>query len=380
MVAMIDRPLWQARIREAFGSAPVVWLSGVRRSGKTVLAGTFDAEVFLNCDLPSSEERLKDPESFFRSVGKGLVVLDEVHQLPDPSRVLKIAADAFPEIRVLATGSSTLAATQKFRDSLAGRKRAVELVPVLAEEAENFGAVDPELRLLRGGLPPALLGGDRDFYAEWLDSYFARDVQELFRLAKRAEFLRFVELVLRQSGGMLETTSLAKHAGVSRPTVMSWLEVIQVTHAARILRPYSEGGRREIVGQPKIYGFDTGFVCYVRGWDSLRPEDCGVLWEHLVLDTLCSVPLSKICFWRDKQRREVDFVIPRGRAAVDAIECKWRADAFGTRGLAAFRENYPEGRNYVVSPQIRDRYEQRRSGLDIVFLPVGMLREEFARG
>jgi len=89
-------------------------------------------------------------------------VLDEVHQLPDPSRILKIAADAFPEVRVLATGSSTLAATHKFRDSLTGRKRAVELVPVLAEEAGNFGVTDLEGRLLRGGLPPTLLDADSE--------------------------------------------------------------------------------------------------------------------------------------------------------------------------------------------------------------------------
>jgi hypothetical protein len=49
---------------------------------------------------------------------------------------------------------------------------------------------------------------------------------------------------------------------------MSWLEVLQVTHMARMLRPYAEEGRREIVGTPKLNGFDTGFVCHARGWDS----------------------------------------------------------------------------------------------------------------
>lgn len=61
-----------------------------------MLAKSLGAEVFLNCDLPSSAERLRDPESFFRSIGKGLVVPDEVLQLPDPSQILKIAADALP--------------------------------------------------------------------------------------------------------------------------------------------------------------------------------------------------------------------------------------------------------------------------------------------
>jgi predicted AAA+ superfamily ATPase len=131
---MIDRPFWTGRLAAAWKQASIVWLTGPRRVGKTVLARSLPEAEFLNCDLPSVAERLRDPESFFRSVQKPLVVLDEVHQLPDPSRLLKIGADDFPRLKILATGSSTLAATQKFRDSLAGRKRVVELVPVLHEE------------------------------------------------------------------------------------------------------------------------------------------------------------------------------------------------------------------------------------------------------
>lgn len=373
---MIERPFWRERLHAAWRQASIIWLTGVRRAGKTVLAQSLPDTEFVNCDLPSAAERLRDPEVFFRALQKPVVVLDEVHQLPDPSRLLKIAADAFPKLKVLATGSSTLAATQKFRDSLTGRKRSVELMPVLAEELAAFGIHDIRERLRRGGLPPALLaaGRESEFYAEWLDSYFARDVQELFRLGKRGEFLRFVELVLRQSGGMLEVASLTKHAGVSRPTATAWLDVLQITHVAHLLRPYAEGGRREILAQPKAYGFDTGFVCHARGWEDLRPEDCGLLWEHLVLDTLLSLPAARVHFWRDKQQREVDFVLPRGRNVVDAIECKWRTDAFEPRNLAAFRANYPRGRNFVVSPQVQTAYEQKRGALAVTFLPIADLR------
>ena len=66
------------------------------------------------------------------------------------------------------------------------------------------------------------------------------------------------------------------------------------------------------MAQPKAYGFDTGFVCHTRGWDSLRPEDCGILWEHLVLDTLVAAGHTRIHYWRDKTDHEVDFVIPQG--------------------------------------------------------------------
>jgi predicted AAA+ superfamily ATPase len=377
---MIDRPLWHKRLATAWKQVPVVWLTGVRRVGKTVLAQSLPDTEFLNCDLPSTAERLRDPEGFFRSVKARVVVLDEVHQLPDPSRILKIAADAFPELKVLATGSSTLAATQKFRDSLTGRKRTVELLPVLAEELGAFGVTDLRDRLLRGGLPPALLAEERpaDFYGEWMDSYFARDVQELFHLEKRGAFLKLLELVRRQSGGLLEISSLAKHSGVSRPTVMNWLEVFQITHTAHLLRPYAAGGRREILAQPKVYGFDTGFVCHARGWDTLRAEDSGRLWEHLVLDALLSIPVAPIHFWRDKQQREVDFVIPRGRGVVDAIECKWNVDSFEMRSLAAFRENYPHGNNFVISPQTTTRYDRKADNMNVTFLPIADLRSLWA--
>ncbi|MCX6891570.1 MAG: ATP-binding protein [Verrucomicrobia bacterium] len=374
---MIERPVWQERLAAAWKQAAIVWLTGPRRVGKTVLAQSVADAEYFNCDLPSVAERLRDPESFYCSIRQPTVILDEVHQLPDPSRLLKIGADAFPRLRILATGSSTLAATQKFRDTLTGRKRVMALVPVLHEEAAAFGVADTRKRLLRGGLPPALLGEGHnpEFYAEWLDSYFARDVQELFRLEKRAGFLRVLELLLRQSGGLLEVTRLAAESAISRPTITNWLEVYQVTHVVHVLRPFSAGGRREIIAQPKVFGFDTGLVCHARGWDRLRAEDCSTLWEHLVLDALLAAGVPRVQFWRDKQQREVGFVVPRGREAVDAIECKWQPQSFEARGLAAFRSLYPNGRNFVVSPLSGPAYDRTVSGLEVSFLSPGDLRQ-----
>jgi uncharacterized protein len=373
---MVERSFWLGRLAAAWRQVPIVWLAGPRRVGKTVLAQQIENARFLNCDLPSVAERLADPESFFRNVAEPVVVFDEVHQLDDPSRLLKIAADAFPKLKVLATGSSTLAATRKFRDSLTGRKRVVSLVPVLFQELASFGIKDVRQRLLRGGLPSVLIDHqDRnEFFREWLDSYFARDVQELFHVEKRAGFLRVLEILLRQSGGMFDVSRIARESEVSRPTVMNWLEVFQVTQTVRIVRPYSAGGRREIVAQPKAYSFDTGFVCHLRGWDDLRPDDCGGLWEHLVLDTLIAAGQPAIHYWRDKQQREIDFVLPQGRQGVDAIECKWNAKAFEPRGLLAFREHYPKGRNFVVCPFDDNPYQKTVAGLEVSFLsPTDLL-------
>jgi predicted AAA+ superfamily ATPase len=155
------------------------------------------------------------------------------------------------------------------------------------------------------------------------------------------------------------------------------MDVLQITHMTCWVRPFAEGGRREILARPKVYGFDTGFVRYARGWEDLRPEDCGLLWEHLVLDTLRSAQVPKIHFWRDKQQREIDFVLPRGRDTVDALECKWNQDAFEPRGLKAFRENYPQGGNYLLCPGVRHRVTRRFGELEVVTLPIEDVRKEF---
>jgi predicted AAA+ superfamily ATPase len=372
---MIDRPAWTERLEAAWRQAPIVWLAGPRRAGKTFLARQIPRARFLNCDLPSVAERLSDPESFYRGVKDPVVIFDEVHQLEDPSRLLKIGADAFPHLKILATGSSTLAATRKFRDSLTGRKCIVQLVPVLYDELSAFGIRDIRERLWRGGFPSVLLGQQEpaEFFAEWLDSYFARDVQELFHVEKRSGFLRVFELLLCQSGGLLDVSRIASESQISRPTVTNWLEVFQVTQTLRVLRPYSAGGRREIVAQPKMFGFDTGLVCHVRGWEQLRSDDCGTLWEHLVLDTLIEAGAPAIHFWRDKQHREVDFVLPRGRRGVDAIECKWNPKAFEVAAMRAFRERYPQGRNFVVSPSEGQPYARNVGGLDVTFLSPSAL-------
>jgi predicted AAA+ superfamily ATPase len=367
---MIQRPYWHGRVEEAWKKAPIAWLSGVRRAGKTVLAQGFTEAAYFNCDLPSVRQQLADPEVFFTSLKATHLVLDEVHQLPDPSKLLKIAADAFPKLKLLATGSSTLAATHKFSDTLTGRKREVRLTPILFTELPAFGIPDIRVRLRRGGLPPALLSEEFDagFYDEWLDSYYARDVQELFAVEKRREFLLLVELVLRQSGGLFEISRLARDAGLARSTVMNYLEVLELTHVAHVLRPWSGGSRGELLRQPKVFGFDTGFVCHTQGWTELRNTDLGLLWEHLVLDELqTQLPARKIHFWRDRYEREIDFVLPAGRDHCDAIECTWNPENFDPENLRVFRQIYPKGHNLVISPSVQTPYRRRFGELEVQF-------------
>lgn len=303
--------------------------------------------------------------------------------MDDPSRVLKIAADEYPRLKILATGSSTLAATKKFRDTLTGRKQTLYLPPVLWNEClDVFEMKDLDHRLLQGGLPEPLLSPAKDpaFFSEWLDSFYARDIQELFGIRNRAGFMKLLQLLLRQSGGLIDYTNLAHLSDLSRITVKAHVEAMNIAHAVFLLPPFHAGGRREIVRRPKIYAFDTGFVAFVSGWDSIREEDRGLLWEHLVLDVLRTVTDERnLYYWRDKTGREVDFAVKGKGRRIDAIECKISPDSFSPGNLSFFRGLYPEGNNYVVSPAVKTPYRRKHGALVVQYCSIShFLRLRFS--
>ncbi len=370
---MINRPFWIEKINKAWESRSIVWLSGVRRVGKTTISKMFPDAVYLNCDLPSTSRKLEDPESFLKSVSKGSVlVFDEIHRLEDPSRLLKIAADEFPENKILATGSSTLEATKKFKDSLTGRKVILYLPPVLWDECKKeFNITDLDLRLHRGGLPEALLSKKKDnaFYSEWIDSFYARDIQELFNVRNRTGFLKLMQLLFRSSGNLIEITQLSKMSGLTRPTVISYLEAMRIANMIYLLPPFHGGGRREITHRPKCYCFDSGLVSFVNGWNEIRDDDRGLLWEHLVLDLLRTrMQNYQIFYWRDKSNREVDFVFKKPGNSYDIIECKINPDQWSLANIKTFREFYPNGNNYCYSPFISDSYTMKKDGIKICYI------------
>lgn len=341
-----------------------------------------DGVRYFDCELPSVRRALSDPESFFKAQGPGLIVLDEVHRIEDPALPLKIAADHFPGTRLIATGSSTLGASAKFKDTLAGRKADVLLYPLCrADDAFPFRD-DLDRRFLHGGLPPFYLSDlrdDRD-YSEWIESFWARDILELFRLERRASFLSFIELLLVQSGGRFEANSFASPCGVSRPTIVNYLAILEATLFVHVVRPFSARRSSEIVSTPVVYAFDTGFAAWAQGLHEVTPKDSGMFWEHLVINELAArLQTRDIRHWRDKKGREVDFVIvPRGKPPI-AIEAKYRAEAFDPAGMAAMRAIHPEGINLVVSSDAHTPYNRTYGSLEVRFRSLGMLAEEISR-
>jgi len=368
---MVQRHFWLKKIKEAWRQRSVLWLSGVRRVGKTYLCQSLTEIEYYDCELPRVRRMMEDPQSFLDDRRAHKIVLDEVHRLDNPSEILKIAADHYPDIKILATGSSTLGASAKFRDTLAGRKTELWLTPMTTDDQVAFGKIDLRHRLHQGGLPPFFLakGLPEHDFQEWMDAYWAKDIQELFRLERRHSFLKFAELLLIQSGGIFEANRFARPCEVSRSTIANYLSILEATYVVHIVRPFSSHRPTEIVSAPKVYGFDTGFVCYYRGWHELRQDDLGILWEHFVLNEIHAHTQSrKVFYWRDKRGHEVDFVLINGRSEPTVIECKWAASEFDPANIMAFRRQYPHGDNFMVAADIKKTFSRKYNNHHIRFL------------
>jgi uncharacterized protein len=181
-------------------------------------------------------------------------------------------------------------------------------------------------------------------------------------------------MLFSASGGIFEATRYANACEVSRPTISNYLSVLEATYVAHVVRPFSTRKSVEIVAAPKVYGFDTGFVCYFRGWQQPRADDLGVLWEHYVLNELhARLQSRRMNYWRDKHGHEVDFICARRGRPPLAIESRWSAENFEPGALKAFALHYPKAECFVVT-QDTDRTATRRYGdLKVSFVSLESL-------
>jgi hypothetical protein len=168
---------------------------------------------------------------------------------------------------------------------------------------------------------------------------------------------------------------------VSRTTISNYLAVLEATFVVHVIRPFSTSRTTEIVSAPKVYGFDTGFVCYFRGWERLRREDMGILWEHFVLNEIHGhLNPREVHYWRSKHGNEVDFVVvKRGRPPL-VIECKWSANDFSADNIKVFRNRYPEGKNLVVAADVDRSFVRRYGDVPVHFVGLAELVAELGGG
>lgn len=308
----------------------MVFLGGPRQCGKTTLAQSITKEVKNSIYLNWDDERHRKEilgRKWLKS--NSLIVLDELHKFKRWKSWIKGVYDTERADRTfLVTGSARLDVYRRGGDSLLGRYHYWRLHPfTLSEIPEGLSVSDAFERLMAvGGFPEPFLLGDEREARRWRRDRLERVVRDDIRDLENIRDIRTLELLIdllrSRVGGPIVVKNLAEDLQVSQPTVKHWLEVLEKMYLIFLVYPYSHQLPRAILKPPKVYFYDTGDV----------QGDAGARFENLVATHLLkSMHFLEdrdghrfhLRYLRDKEGREVDFVLLKEKKVCELVEVKW---------------------------------------------------------
>lgn len=342
---------------DALASGKMAFISGPRQVGKSTLARMLVADsrnYFLHDDEDFRRAWAKSPERAIAGRGSGPIVLDEIHKDRAWKRKLKgIYDQQGRELPMIVTGSARMGYYRKGSDSLLGRYLPYHLHPLSVGESTRPHSPDqilgdpgevayPWADLLRlGGFPEPLLGGRVNQANRWsrlrLERLVFEDSRDFRNISDVNAFRLLIELLPERVGSLLSVNALREDVGKAYATVRAWVELLDVLYFCFSIRPYAKRLRRVVKAEPKLYLYDI-----------LRIPDKELGKRR---ENLAALHLLKAChYWtdvahgefqlrfvRDKDGRELDFLILRDGEPWMAIECKSEAKS-PARSLVHFSE------------------------------------------
>ena len=347
----MDRYL-QAAVTADLGSK-ILLISGPRQCGKTTLSRMIHPDhQYINHDLAEHRLLLRE-KSWERR--KALVILDELHKMPNWRAWLKGIYDVEgPSPALLVTGSAKLAAFRKTGDSLAGRYFHFHLHPIDLKEAVAHAGLAPQeafARLMRlGGFPEPFLRASDVWQRRWrrthADAILKEDALTLSAVRDLQSIETLLELLRHRVGSPVSAESLARDLQKSRNTVKHWLDLLESLYVIFRVSPYHRNVARALLKAPKYYFYDNSMA---QGGDGARLENlvaCSLLKEMHRAQDVEGEELG-LHYIRDRDGREVDFLITRNGLPWRMVEVKWR-DAAPSPHLRRFLADESVARVQVV--------------------------------
>ena len=346
---MIPR-LIQPRIDEALRRQAAVALLGPRQVGKTTLAleiGRTRDALYLDLEDRDDRSRLANPALFLESFVDRLVILDEIHRMPDLFTTLRGVIDAGRRKdkgkgRFLILGSASLDLMRTSSETLAGRIAYLDLAPLSALEIEDARTARERL-WLRGGFPDSYLAdSDRDSLAlrkDFIRTYLERDVPMFGPPIPATTLERLWTMLAHRQGTTLNASEIARALEVSTQSVTRYIDLLVDLLLVRRLPPFHANVGKRLVKSPKIYVRDSGLVHALLGIETLEQlaghPVVGRSWEGYVLETLLSVLpwRSSAYFYRTAAGAEIDLLIEHRDGSLWAIEIKRALSARVERGF-----------------------------------------------
>jgi predicted AAA+ superfamily ATPase len=359
----------EPRIVSDLYTGKVIIIYGARQVGKTTLAKKILAEhgaggLYFDCQVRTVHDFLvPDPDVVKARIGDAsIVVFDEAQYVPDIGRILKVFHDRYPEVQIIATGSSSFDLAQKTAESMAGRTREYILYPLsVAEVIGTIGraAFDERYDLfLRYGLYPGIVDVSEDKKVSDLETLQAtalyKDILALDGVRKPHVLVELLKLLALRVGSEVSAHSLANHLNTSLVTVSKYLDILEKMFIIVRLHALSRNPGKEIRKGYKVYFLDIGMrnsILQNHNPMDIR-HDVGALFENFfVVERIKrmhndGLPANHY-FWRTTDHKEIDLIEDHS-GVLHGYECKW---SDGSAGISArrFAELYPGSSVEVVT-------------------------------
>lgn len=376
-------------ILAALKTTPVVAIIGPRQCGKSTLAKKIindnPGALYVDLELPSHRNMLRDPEAFFRLNSGSIICLDEIHRLPEVFPIIRGIVDEHGQNGAFfILGSASPELLRQSSESLAGRIAYFELTPFLWDEIGASHEADAMLRLwLRGGFPRSYLADDNATSLRWrrnfIMTFLERDMPQFGLHISAPRLDRFLRICSHVHGQVLNSSRLGESLGVSYHTVRSYIDILEHTFIVRVLQPYAPNLKKRLVKSPKLYIRDSGLLHALHDIEDhnqlLAHPMYGASWEGFALEQIIgALPDWKPYFYRTASGAEIDLVLEKAGRRV-AVEAKASSAPEVTKKLRSALEDVVGEHAWIVAPVDRAYPVDR----NITVAPIGTVVEQVRR-
>lgn len=362
---MIDRKIYPF-LKEALARQAAVVLLGPRQVGKTTLAqelGKEESSIYLDLEWPEDRQKLENPGLFFGKHEDKLVILDEIHRVPEIFQPLRTIIDQGRRKnkgtgRFLLLGSASLELLNQSGESLAGRVEYIDLPPLNCLEIKKD---ENELNQLwlRGGFPDSFLAKNEKnslaYRMSFIRTYLEREIPQFGSRIASQTLERFWTMLAHSQGSIINASQLSRSLMLSAKSVTSYVDLFTDLLLVRKIPPYFANIKKRMVKSPKVYIRDSGLLhglLGIRDFENLLGHPIiGNSWEGFVLENLinCSPVGTKSSFYRTSGGAEVDLVLELpGKQAPWVFEVKHGTMGKLNKGFYYAVEDIAPEKSFVV--------------------------------
>ena len=360
------------KIKKSFKNNRIIIITGSRQVGKTTLMNMYGKHIpksykcfYFNLEDANSLnvcQNIDTLESYLKYNGldikkdKIFLTIDEFHYIKNATKLFKAIYDLFPQIRILASGSSSIEMQKHLKESLAGRKKVYDLYPLSFEEFVrfksekeyekykniDFKSISSDIieiynnkylgdYLVFGAYPKVTLLHDKTEKIEELqdiyNSYIQKDIKSLIKGEDISAYNNLLKILSSQIGNLLNVNELANTLNTGRRQIIKYLNILEQTFIIRLLNPFHSNKRTEISKMPKLYLLDSGIVNFSSGnfgQIDYRPNLGSFIENFIFCEIIKHKPIQyQIYFWRTKLGAEIDFIL-EGNDELIPVEVKWK--------------------------------------------------------